>query len=911
MNGYRQLWAGLVVFVLTQPTFSGDLALVSIENEQQAATVRQVCGSAYLRIDGRFLVDLEPGEAATLQSSGINADVIMTGVASDNIAFVLSDPAGTEPFYLSAYGRTVSLSDGGRLVSMSPASAASLQTMTGLKISRLSDWQTPIEYLPPRAYWNLSPDSYPTDSLVNLIRLDTLKAFDQKLEAYYTRWIWSDSIRKARDWMVQKLQSWGYTQVTTPTFSWGGGTHYNVQAIKTGYAEPNSFIVVGGHYDSYNTQSVNVVYAPGADDNGSGTALTLELARVFSTVPTRKSIIFMPFSAEEVGLVGSSAAATGFRSAGTNIECMYNFDMVAFVTDPVWGLNLSSGPNTAYRQIAADAATRLTSIVPYFTTMGNSSDHYSFAQQGFDVVDHIEHNFNSAGWHTNIDLSSRCNFNYFTEVAKLAIASVAIAANSGKPGKIDRIVDNGDGNSVTVYISGCQPTSNYWVRYGTSSANLIDSFPVPAGGCSTVVTGLTDGTPYYFGIFETPPDGYRSVWSTVGTQTPMLYPRAPLHLVTSPQPYAIDLVWGANLEGDLDHYTVYRKIEGIGEYSVVGSNITGLNFTDTHVQRQLPYQYVITAVDHDGHESPVSRIVLSYAATFDGGVLLVDEFVQEFYSQPSQAKQIVWHDTLFDQTPYARVVLDSSTDTLTRSHVARFSSIFWDDDDIYVKLLNASSDPVNWFLSHPTNMLIAGYRTIDKSTTSPVPPGHVLKTQCGLSSFVSPSQSDFVGAKGQNGWPSVQIDKTRGAYTLNYINKLTGIPGTTVIYTFDSEDDNPVNENQPIGLAWDAPQGKRVLLAFPLWNLTPLSAQALIAEALSYFGETSIRVSNGDVDGSGAVDIADLTMMVDYMYISMAPPPNLNGADVDHSCNIDIADLIYLVNYLYLGGPDPLPGCVT
>jgi hypothetical protein len=793
---------------------------------------------------------------------------------------------------------------------MSPASAASLQTMTGLKISQLSDWQTPIEFQPPRAYWNLSPSSYPTDSLANLIRLDTLKAFDQKLEAYYTRWIWSDSIRKARDWMVQKLQSWGYTQVTTPTFSWGGGTHYNVQAIKTGFAEPNSYIVVGGHYDSYNAQSPGVVYAPGADDNGSGTALTLELARVFSKVPTRKSIIFMPFSAEEVGLVGSSAAATGFRNAGTNIECMYNFDMVAFVTDPVWRLDLSSGPNTAYRQIAADAATRLTSIVPYFTSMGSSSDHYSFAQQGFDIVDHIEHNFNTAGWHTNIDLSSRCNFDYFTEVAKLAIASVAIAANSGKPGKIDKVVDNGDGGSVRVHIAGCNPTSTYWVRYGTSSANLTDSFPVPPGACSTVVTGLTDGTPYYFGVFELPPNGYPSVWSTQATQTPMLYPRAPVGVSASPQPAAIDLAWAANQEADMDHYTVYRKIEGIGEYSVVGSNITGLNFTDSHVQRQVPYRYVITAVDHDGHESPVSRTVLSYAATFDGGVLLVDEFTQELYSQPSQAKQIAWHDTLFGQTPFATVVLDTNTDTLTRSHVARFSSIFWDDDDIWAKQFGASSDPVTWFLSHHTNMLVCGYRTIDKTTTSPVPSDHVLKTQFGLSSFMSPTQSDFVGAKGQNGWPSVQIDRTRGVYTLNYIDKLTGVPGTTVIYTFDSEDDNPVNENQPVGLAWDTPQGKRVLLAFPLWNMSPLSARALVARAISYFGESSTGVSNGDVDGSGGVDIADLSLLIDYLYISILPPPNMNGADVDHSCNADIGDIAYLIQYLFLGGPAPLAGCV-
>ncbi|MBI5265708.1 MAG: M28 family peptidase [candidate division Zixibacteria bacterium] len=912
MRFHRLLWMGLWAGCgLVAAASAEDLTIISIESEQQAEYARQVCGPAYLRVNDGYLVAVTPTQRAELTATGIAMADILRDADIAMLSLVLDHPAGVDTQTdLSSYGRAISLPDGTTLLAIGPSAATSFRAATGLKITSLANWQTRIEYSPPRVYWNLSADAYPTDSLVNMINLDTLKALDQRLEAFYTRYIWTDSIRKARDWMVQRFQSWGYSNVTTPSFSWGGGTHYNVQAIKTGYAEPNSYIVIGGHYDSYNQQSFGSAYAPGADDDGSGTALTLELARVFSKIPTRKSIRFIPFSAEEVGLVGSNAAATGFKNAGTNIECMYNFDMVGYEPASTWGLNLSSASNTAYRQIAVDAATRLTSIVPYITGMGSSSDHYSFYQKGFDIVDHIERNFNTDGWHTDLDLSSRMNFPYFTQVAKLAIASIAIAANAGKPGNIGDIVDDGNGNSVTVSVSGCHPSSTYWIRYGTASTALIDSFPVPAGACSVSVTGLTQGIKYYFGVFELPSDGYRSVWSTTASQTPLLVPRAPLGLVASPQASQIDLAWTANKEGDLDHYNIYRKLQGIGDYTRIAANLTGLSFSDTHIVRQIPYEYVVTAVDHDGYESPVSQSILSYAATFDGGILVVDEFTQENYTQPTQAHQEAWLDTIFGATPYAIVKLDTTTDKLTRNHVGRFSSIIWEDDDNFMKLLGASSDPVSWFLSHPTNMLISGYHTIEKASISPVPASHYLKTEFGLSTYSPVVPPDFIGAKGENGWPSVEVGPTRMMLSLNYISKLTSVPGVTVIYRYDSEVDDPANENQPVGLAWNSPHGKRVLLSFPLYHLTPFSVKALISKAVEYFGESSGGVVNGDLDLTGTVDIADLSSMIDYLFISFALPSNLKAADVDHSCNVDISDLSYLIGFLFMGGPAPLEGCL-
>ena len=71
-------------------------------------------------------------------------------------------------------------------------------------------------------------------------------------------------------------------------------------------ASPKKFCVVGAHYDSMN-EDAPCGSAPGANDNGSGIAGVMELARLFSTLDTNISVVFAAFSGEEVDILGSNA----------------------------------------------------------------------------------------------------------------------------------------------------------------------------------------------------------------------------------------------------------------------------------------------------------------------------------------------------------------------------------------------------------------------------------------------------------------------------------------------------------------------------------------------------------------------------------------------------------------------------
>lgn len=119
--------------------------------------------------------------------------------------------------------------------------------------------------------------------------------------------------------------------------SWAvGGTAVNVAARVDG-ADPalrRHVVVLGGHYDhigrlsQYSRDPATPGIRPGADDNASGTAVLLELARRVAARPAPMSVLFVAFDAEELGLFGSRHFLKDSPVAKTRIVAMLNFDMV-------------------------------------------------------------------------------------------------------------------------------------------------------------------------------------------------------------------------------------------------------------------------------------------------------------------------------------------------------------------------------------------------------------------------------------------------------------------------------------------------------------------------------------------------------------------------------------------------------
>ncbi len=105
-------------------------------------------------------------------------------------------------------------------------------------------------------------------------------------------------------------------------FQYGGTTYYNVVGEFVGTTRADEIYIVGAHYDSVNN--------PGADDNASGTAAVVELARLISQWASAATIRFIAFDREEQGLHGSAACANACATAGENVRGMISLDMIAY-----------------------------------------------------------------------------------------------------------------------------------------------------------------------------------------------------------------------------------------------------------------------------------------------------------------------------------------------------------------------------------------------------------------------------------------------------------------------------------------------------------------------------------------------------------------------------------------------------
>jgi hypothetical protein len=184
-------------------------------------------------------------------------------------------------------------------------------------------------------------------ALIHEIDPDRIRATIQRLVQFGTRHTLSsqtDPVRgigAATAWVAQQMQAIAATsngnmtvqqqrfvqpvasRIPVPT------TITNVIATLKGTASPERFYVVTGHLDSRVTDVMNFTSdAPGADDDGSGVACVLELARVFATHQFPGTIVFATVAGEEQGLYGSTFMAQQMAAAGNDVQGMFSNDII-------------------------------------------------------------------------------------------------------------------------------------------------------------------------------------------------------------------------------------------------------------------------------------------------------------------------------------------------------------------------------------------------------------------------------------------------------------------------------------------------------------------------------------------------------------------------------------------------------
>ncbi len=375
------------------------------------------------------------------------------------------------------------------------------------------------------------PRHDPVQGLVDQVSKASLESNVQRLQDFKSRYVQSDSIWAAGEWIHDQFVSYGYTDVIFDTLDVlvYGKEHRNILATKQGTGDPSRYVIIGAHYDSYAylNPSNN---APGADDNGSGVSAVLEIARILATEPLDATVIFASWTAEEVGLVGSGDFVERAFNSGMNIELYQNLDACGYLGDPPKDVDLlSDGPSTPYSELMMTMAGRYTTLLPEIMPNIDFSDHASFRQYGYPFTYSIEGEI-TPYIHTPMDLVGTIDFDYMSEIVQMNLATLVDVAGldehrlfiSLEPG--DRHVMPGDTlrfDARLVNNTGSAQNGDLWFGVQTPDSTEFLIPDLLLNLASNPLNGsLSDGQDISMGIElylpqNVTPGGY-ALWGRIG-----------------------------------------------------------------------------------------------------------------------------------------------------------------------------------------------------------------------------------------------------------------------------------------------------------------------------------------------------------------------------------------------------------
>ncbi|GAB6261798.1 M28 family metallopeptidase [Photobacterium sp. R1] len=221
------------------------------------------------------------------------------------------------------------------------------------------------------------------------------------LSSFINRFYTTTSGAQASDWLANEWRSLtnSLPNADVQQVSHAGYNQKSVVLTITGSEKPDEWVVIGGHLDSTigsNTGENSV--APGADDDASGIASVTEIIRVLSenNFKPKRSIAFMAYAAEEVGLRGSQDLANKYKSEGKNVVSALQLDMTNYNGSPediVFMTDYTDSNLTTFLARLVDEY--IPSISYGFDRCGYAcSDHASWHNAGFPAAMPFESKFN-------------------------------------------------------------------------------------------------------------------------------------------------------------------------------------------------------------------------------------------------------------------------------------------------------------------------------------------------------------------------------------------------------------------------------------------------------------------------------------------------------------------------------------
>jgi hypothetical protein len=857
------IWLGvLIVFNFSSAYSAPVLVKFLLENESQTRPLQSLDLIPYLRFDNLFFAEIDQENLKSLDKLRISYQVLDENPWSEGY-FLISPPKGVKPLAkvnLADYGEVLAEGDEWKLLKTTNERATDLRKKD-YWVTEVRHQSIPLKYSPPLQLNEKALKGLVTidTSLVHMVSQDSLYSYVKRLQDFNTRFVWSDSVLPAVDWIYNKFKSFGIDSVYKDQFaffdnSWAHSwcNQYNIVATVVGTVNPDKVIVVGGHYDSivWNPASSAYTQAPGADDNASGTAATLEQARMIANNPLDCTVIFIAFGAEELGLYGSWAYANKSAQQNKNIQLMMNYDMIGHIQNDRYVNIYLDNASKPYYQILQNMASQYTDLTTYQMSNSSGSDSWPFSQVGYNILYSEEHTF-STHYHSPSDSIAYVKPEYMQKVVRMGLAT--LLSVSEYPGKVNyvNVIDAGDGQRLFVNwipISDNDLVS-YNVYYGKKSGIYDSVHIVPATVLSDTLFNLQLDSTYYIAVTAKNSWDKESLVKTEVSKSPRVVPLPPKGLVAKPGVRRIILTWKDNKEADLAFYSLYRSITKGSGYALLDSTITDTTYMDTTTQGGLWYYYEVVARDSQGHTSGFSNIDSSKAITLDQGILVIDETSNSLGipGRPSDAQQDSFYQYVFGDFRTAFYEYSFATDHPGIVQLGPYSSVVWLDDDYDASYVGdlGKQDVLEEYLGYGGNVMLVSWTAL-QTMAGQLPKnfnsGQFAYDYLHISWADENTSPDFVGANSlDNLYPDVKIDTAKEVPSwgnrLKYITKLLPRSDGESIYSFDSAADDTAWEGKICGVRYLGTNYKTIFLSFPLFYLEKEDAKGLVNKAMEDFSE--------------------------------------------------------------------------
>ncbi|UCC45607.1 MAG: M28 family peptidase [Candidatus Zixiibacteriota bacterium] len=399
-----------------------DLYKVIVTTESDVSQLAEITCDPVVRLSDGYLVLTDDQSAEMLRASGLPHELVVASISRAELALdgrrdrvnvdryqLLFEEADLRLFRVTEQDTEIDQSD--------------------IQLFRVGDRSPTLSWTGPPVPIDVgSYHMLDLESLIAQIERDSLESYTERLQAFYRRVTATDSNRVSGEWIADKFYSFGYDSVVFDSFEakvYGSQeTCFNVLAYKIGTRFPGQHVVVGAHRDA-------VPPSPGADDNGSGTAGVLEIARILHGVETEMTVVFALFDAEEQGLLGAYHYVDEALARRDSIIYMLNMDMIGHYENSTEA-SLMHGIHTEYSVLWQNLADSLVGITGYLRGNSAGSDHYPFTLVDIPATFVAERIFSTV-YHTAYDSTTYMDFDYMTKLVKTSLATVYVVTATATP----------------------------------------------------------------------------------------------------------------------------------------------------------------------------------------------------------------------------------------------------------------------------------------------------------------------------------------------------------------------------------------------------------------------------------------------------------------------------------------------